>query len=65
MQSNVMFLTTVFMLMVDDFFSTVMELSVNETELCVSVEASTIRLPPVTVRNSSEVHVMLCCLIMI
>ncbi|XP_053539816.1 uncharacterized protein C18orf63 isoform X4 [Ictalurus punctatus] len=29
----------------------VMELNVNETELCVSVEASTIRLPPVTLRD--------------
>ncbi|XP_026800556.3 uncharacterized protein C18orf63 isoform X1 [Pangasianodon hypophthalmus] len=29
----------------------VMELSVNETELCVSVEASTIRLPPVTLKD--------------
>ncbi|KAB5587168.1 hypothetical protein PHYPO_G00009790 [Pangasianodon hypophthalmus] len=29
----------------------VMELSVNETELCVSMEASTIRLPPVTLKD--------------
>ncbi|XP_047667604.1 uncharacterized protein C18orf63 isoform X1 [Tachysurus fulvidraco] len=29
----------------------VLELSVNETELCVSVEASTVRLPPVTLKD--------------
>ncbi|KAF7708927.1 uncharacterized protein C18orf63-like [Silurus meridionalis] len=32
-------------------FAVVMELSVTETELCVSVEASTIRLPPVTLKD--------------
>ncbi|KAK3571717.1 hypothetical protein QTP86_017850 [Hemibagrus guttatus] len=29
----------------------VLELSVNETQLCVSVEASTVRLPPVTLKD--------------